>query len=87
MKYEPILKVKIKKFADDFGYKTETLGDSVLFERYINNLILSMHQPDSTNKNSSLLEMSSVGGQDDMGIDGMAIKVNVIFVTSMYNIF
>lgn len=80
MRYEPILKVKIKKFADDFGYKT--LDEASIFERYINNLILSMHQPDSTTKNSSLLEMASVGGENDMGIDGLAIKVNGLFVTS-----
>ncbi|MGN0543763.1 MAG: AIPR family protein [Acutalibacteraceae bacterium] len=80
MKFEPILKVKIKKFAEDFGYKT--LNENALFERYINNLILNMHHPDSTTKNSSLLEMASVGGQNDMGIDGLAIKVNGIIVTS-----
>lgn len=80
MKFEPILKVKIKKFADDFGYKT--LDENSLFERYINNLILNMHHPDSTTKNSSLLEMASVGGQNDMGIDGLAIKINGIIVTS-----
>ena len=79
MKFEPILKVKIKKFADDFGYKT--LDENSLFERYINNLILNMHHPDSTTKNSSLLEMASVGGQNDMGIDGLAIKINGIIVT------
>lgn len=84
MRYEPILKVKIKKFADDYGYKS--LGESMLFERYINNLVLSMHQPDSTIKNSSLLEMASVGGQDDMGIDGIAIKINGVFVTSLKEI-
>ena len=84
MRYEPILNVKIKKFADEFGYKK--LTPSSIFERYINNLILSMHQPDSTIKNSSLLEMASVGGQDDMGIDGAAIKVNGIFVTSVKEI-
>jgi len=80
VKFEPILKVKIKKFSEDFGYKT--LDENVLFERYINNLILNMHHPDATTKNFSLLEMSSVGGQNDMGIDGLAIKVNGIIVTS-----
>ena len=80
MKFEPILKVKIKKFGDDFGYKT--LNDNMLFERFVNNLLLNMHHPDATIKNSSLLEMASVGGQNDMGIDGLAIKVNGILVTS-----
>ena len=75
MRYEPILNVKIKKFADEFGYKK--LAPSSIFERYINNLILSMHQPDSTIKNSSLLEMASVGGQDDMGIDGAPSRLMV----------
>lgn len=80
MKYEPILRVKIKKFAEDFGY--QSLEESEKFEFFVNNLLLCMHQPETTSKNSSLLPMTSVGGQNDMGIDGIAIKVNGIFVTS-----
>jgi hypothetical protein len=80
MRYEPIIRVKIKKFAEDFGY--QSLEDSQKFEFFINNLLLCMHQPEATTKNSSLLQMASVGGQNDMGIDGIAVKVNGIFVTS-----
>ena len=80
MKYEPIINIKMRNFKDSFGYSE--ISDSDLFERFINNLLLLMHQPDATSKNSSLLEMTSVGGQDDMGIDGIAIKVNGSFVTS-----
>ena len=84
MKYEPILKRKIKNFADNFGYTK--LDESSIFERFINNLIISIYQPDATSKNSSLLEISSVGGQNDMGIDGIAIKVNGVFVTTKQEI-
>lgn len=84
MKFEPILKRKIKNFADSFGYTK--LDDNSIFERFINNLIISMYQPDATSKNSSLLEISSVGGQNDMGIDGIAIKVNGVFVTTTQEI-
>ena len=84
MKYEPMVKVYIKKFCDDYGYSKEP-EDSV-FERFVNNLVLTMHQPDSTSKNSSLLETTSVGGGNDMGIDGIAIKVNNLFVTSVKEI-
>ena len=80
MRYEPILKVRIRKFSEDFGY--QSLNDNEKFELFINNLLLCMHHPEATTKNSSLLSMASVGGQNDMGIDGIAIKVNGIFVTS-----
>lgn len=84
MKYEPMVKVYIKKFCDDYGYSKES--EDSIFERFVNNLVLTMHQPDSTSKNSSLLEMASVGGGNDMGIDGIAIKVNNLFVTSVKEI-
>ena len=36
MKYEPILKVKIKKFADDFGYGELYSGFSSYFSDAVN---------------------------------------------------
>ena len=80
MKYEPILNVHIKDFCETFGLGK--LNEDQIFERFVNNLIITMYQPEATTKNTSLLEMSSVGGKDDMGIDGIGIKVNNIFVTS-----
>ena len=84
MKYEPMLRVYLRKFCEDFGY--DNCSGDYSFERFINNLVLSMHQPGATSKNSSLLEIVSVGGGNDMGIDGLAIKVNDIFVTSIKEI-
>ena len=84
MKYEPILKRKMDIFKQNMGYNKE--NDSFVFERFINDIIASVYQPDATTKNSSLLEMISVGGQDDMGIDGIAIKVNGSFVSSTQEI-
>ena len=80
MRFEPMINVKMQKFKNDLGLIK--YNQNVLFEYFVNNAILSMHQPYCTNKRPELLEFCSVGGQNDMGIDGLAIKVNDYFVTS-----
>ena len=74
----------MQKFKNDFGLTK--YNQSTLFEYFVNNAILSMHQPDCINKRPELLGLCSVGGQNDMGIDGLAIKVNDYFVTTIKEI-
>lgn len=80
MKFEPILKIKIQKFKDEYGFCD--LDDNKVFELFVNHNLLMMYQPNYKQMNSSLLENVSVGGENDTGIDGLAIKVNDCFVTT-----
>lgn len=80
MRFEPMINVKLQKFKKDFGFSQ--YEETKIFELFVNNTILSMHQPDCVYKRPELLSFCSVGGGDDMGIDGLAIKINGYFVTS-----
>lgn len=81
MQFEPIINARLKKFRDIHGYTSFT--EDVLFEFFVNDAILRNHQPSIGKTDDSILDTSSVGGADDMGIDGIAIKVNDLFVSSV----
>lgn len=81
MKFEPIINARLKSFQAIHGYTD--YSDDKLFEWFVNDAILHNHQPSIAKTDDSVLESSSVGGSDDMGIDGIAIKVNDIFVSSI----
>lgn len=84
MKHEPMLRVQLKRFKEKNGY--ENFKDNEVFERFVNDVIITMHQPEATSKNLSFLNYASVGGGDDTGIDGIAIKVGDFFVSSIAEI-
>ncbi|MDR2499552.1 MAG: hypothetical protein LBD37_00545 [Treponema sp.] len=71
---EPIIKAKFEKFREKMDL--DGLPESAAFERFVNYTILTGHQPDAFNGDSELFENVNVGGPEDMGIDGIAIKVN-----------
>lgn len=75
-----MLKVKMQKFKKDFSLNS--YDESKIYECFVNNEILNMHQPECTYKRPEVLDFCCVGGKNDMGIDGLAIKVNGYFVTS-----
>ncbi len=79
-----MINARLKSFKTIYGY--QKLSDSAAFELLVNNAILEMHQPDVTKSNFGLLSYMSVGGSNDMGIDGIAIKVNGLFVTSIKDV-
>lgn len=81
---EPIINAKFKKFKTDNGL--ESLVDGEAFERFVNNAILTSHQPDAFSADSELLDALCVGGPSDTGIDGVAIKVNGILIKSIAEI-
>lgn len=80
MKLEPIIIGKLRNFANDYNYN---LPEDQAFERFVNWLILERHQPGICVGSPDMLEEVSVGGSDDMGLDGVAISINDCFVESL----
>ncbi|WNY23491.1 hypothetical protein MmiHf6_07980 [Methanimicrococcus hongohii] len=71
---KPIIQGKLKKYK--IQSRLETISDDIVFERFVNQTILSSHQPDAFNTENEILENICIGGQDDMGLDGICIKLN-----------
>lgn len=84
MQVEPIINARFKQFR--IKNELENVVDGIAFEKFVNYTIFTLHQPDAFNVDSELLEFVSVGGSADMGIDGIAIKVNDILVKSKEDI-
>ena len=78
MNIEPIIDARFKRYRD--SYELNHLDDGVAFERFVNHAILSSHQPDAFAADAELMDNICVGGHDDMGIDGIAIKLNGLLV-------
>lgn len=74
MIYEPIIKAHQKKFVEAF--ELSKCSDSEAFEKFANYTELLQHQPDAFSSDMELLDTVSIGGGDDGGIDGIAIKIN-----------
>jgi hypothetical protein len=81
MNVEPIINARFKRFKELYDIKDLPDGES--FEKFVNHTILSAHQPDAFGADGELFDTVCVGGRDDMGIDGLAIKVNGLFVRSV----
>lgn len=79
MKYEPIVNNFFKRFLHSFELQ-DTSDENSLFERFVNYVILSSHQPDIFACDTNLLDKICTGGRDDMGIDGMVVKLNNLLV-------
>lgn len=78
MNVEPIINAKFNKFRERM--ELSNMADGVAFEQFVNHTILSAHQPDAFNGDNELFEKVNVGGKKDMGIDGIAIKLNGLFI-------
>lgn len=85
MNFEPMLRARINAFK-----KRKSLSDiknnDKLFELFANYTILKTHQSDVDHDGDSIMFDCTVGGSNDMGIDGLAIKVNGLFVSSKKDI-
>ena len=84
MQYEPMLKARMSAFREKYSYAK--ISDDKLFELFVNEIILRYHQPDINSYENSLLSECSIGGADDMGIDGIIIKVNGTIVSTTRDI-
>ncbi len=78
MNLEPIINAKFKKFKNQM--ELNSVADGVAFEQYVNLSILKSHQPDAFNGDNELFNKVNIGGFEDMGIDGIAIKINGILI-------
>lgn len=80
MKLEPIIQAKLLQYKADYNF--ETLDDSIIFEKFVNQTILTSHQPNAFS-NYELLDNVCVGGINDTGIDGLCIKLNDTLISSL----
>lgn len=83
MSLNPIVNAKLKKFKDDFWL---TCNDDEAFEKFTNYNILSQFQPGVLNSDLELMDLISVGGGDDLGLDGIAIFLNGQMIKSCEDI-
>lgn len=81
MNFEPTIRVNLSKFKSYYELESRTDGD--VFERYANQVILSSHQPGAFSVDDMLLDIVCVGGPNDMGIDGICIKLNGTLISSV----
>lgn len=81
---EPIIKSKFEKFCEKMALKD--VPESIAFEQFVNYSILLGHQPDAFNGDGELFDTVNVGGPQDMGIDGIAIKINGILIRNIEEI-
>lgn len=83
MALNPIVNAKLKKFKEDFWL---TCNDDEAFEKYTNYNILSQFQPGVLSSDLELMDLISVGGGDDLGLDGIAILLNGQMIKSCEDI-
>ena len=81
MNIEPIIDARFKRYRESF--ELNHLDEGPAFERFVNHAILSGHQPDAFSADDELMDNICVGGHDDMGIDGIAIKLNGLLVRNI----
>ena len=84
MNYTPIINSKLKMFKKN--YSLDNLEDNDAFELFINNLVLRSYQPEAFSVINDLFDQICVGGQEDTGIDGLAIKINGLFISTKEDI-
>ena len=84
MQFEPMIKARINSFKT--RHLLSNTPEDRLFELFVNDTILRSHQPDVEFADEAILDECSVGGADDMGIDGLAIKVNGTFISTKQDV-
>lgn len=81
MNVEPIIGSKLKRFRQQMHL--EHVPDGIAFEQFVNYHIFIGHQPEAFNGDSELFETVNVGGTQDMGIDGIGIKLNGLLIRNL----
>lgn len=76
----PILRAKLVKYIQD--YELTDMKEDEAFEYFVNYHIFSQQQPGIFSSDSELLNNISVGGGNDLGLDGIAISLNGRFIRS-----
>ncbi|WJQ82706.1 hypothetical protein [Brevibacillus brevis] len=78
MNFELVINARFKNFRERHGLVS--VDDSTAFEHFVNFNVLYAHNPDPFLGNSDFLELCNVGGGNDLAIDGIAIKLNGVFI-------
>ena len=81
MRLQPIIKAKLQRFRE--VRDLQNVKDSIAFEKFANEMVLSKHQAGGISVSDDLLNVVSVGGFDDMGIDGICIKLDGILIETL----
>lgn len=76
----PILKAQLARYIHN--YELQDLKEDDAFELFVNNNILSQKHPGAFSSDSELLSVISVGGGNDLGLDGISISLNGRMVRS-----
>lgn len=84
MTLDPIIKAKIQQYKKD--YFLNELNEDQIFERFVNDNILSQMQPGVFKTEFELLDQICIGGGNDLGLDGIAISLNGQFIKSCTDI-
>lgn len=84
MQFEPMINARINAFKTSRAL-VDVQSDK-LFELFVNDVVLRSHQPDISSYENTTLYECSVGGANDMGIDGLAIKVNGTFISTKQDV-
>ena len=84
MIYEPIIKAHQKKFKEAYNLIKDS--EDQIFEKFVNYSELLQHQPDVFSSDLEFLDLVCIGGGQDAGLDGIAIKVNGYFIKSQEEI-
>lgn len=86
---DPILKHQFQKFCTSFELKTKDTSpeetkksEAKNFEKFVNYLVFTSDSPGMFTGNTGLLDYICVGGSNDTGIDGIAIKINDTIIDS-----
>ncbi len=85
---EPILKSHFVKFKKDFEIDTrdDPQEEAKAFERFVNYVLFSLDYPDAFTADTELLDFVSVGGSDDIFIDGIGIAINDRLIRSIEDV-
>jgi len=81
---DAVIKSKFERFRKEMDV-TE-IQEGLAFEQFVNYSLLIGHQPEAFSGDNELFDAVNVGGSNDMGIDGLAIKVNGLLIRSLEEI-
>ncbi|MEF7439006.1 AIPR family protein [Paenibacillus lautus] len=84
MNFEPVINARFKNFRERHGLLN--INDGTAFEHFVNFNVLYAHNPEPFLGNSDFLQLCNVGGSNDLAIDGIAIKLNGVFVREMSDV-
>jgi cold shock CspA family protein len=81
---DAVIKSKFERFRKEMDV-TE-IQEGLAFEQFVNYSLLIGHQPEAFSGDNELFDAVNVGGSNDMGIDGLAVKVNGLLIRSLEEI-